>query len=269
MKKLLEFLIKAETGMTGPKAYEVIIGRNEAKLDKPLTSMTVAEVLGDQKTWMKRFNVTSGAAGAYQIINSTLRGLVAAEVVRPADKYNALTQDKLGAQLVLERGYDRYMKGLLSLDGFALNLAKEWASMPVLKETKRNSVVLKRGQSYYDGVAGNSARVKPEELEQVLKDLRSPVGMPATPIPTSSVGQSKETTVNTEVVEVKSAWFSKINWTQFIGLAAMVATLFGIPVTDELKVQIIALIGAVQSIATWYFKTFATKTITAASAKKF
>lgn len=267
MRLLQDFIIQAETGKSGDAAYNTIIGHNESKLVVPITQMSIAAILKAQPLWIKKFGTTSGAAGAYQIITGTLRGLVKAEVVLETDIFTAKTQDKLGRQLILERGYDAYMRGTLSLEGFALNLAKEWASMPLLAPTKRNSVVLKRGQSYYDGVAGNSALRTPEQLEQVLKDLKS-VAKPAAPIPASPVGQSKETTVNTEVVEVKSAWFSKINWTQFIGLAAMVATLFGIPVTDELKVQIIALIGAVQSIATWYFKTFATQTITAASAKK-
>ena len=70
-------------------------------------------------------------------------------------------------------------------------------------------------------------------------------------------------------VDVQSAWVSKINWTQAVGiLASVVAVVSGnkyqIPV--ETQLAIVAAIQALQSVATFVIKTWFTKTITPASA---
>lgn len=70
------------------------------------------------------------------------------------------------------------------------------------------------------------------------------------------------------LVAVKSAWVSKLNWTQAIALLAMVLAVFGIDVPDNVKLELVALIQAVQSIASWIIKTWFTPTITPSSAKK-
>jgi hypothetical protein len=66
-------------------------------------------------------------------------------------------------------------------------------------------------------------------------------------------------------MDIKSSWLSKINWTQFIGFAAMILTVFGIEMPDEVKVQIVALIGSAQAILTWVLRTWFTKSLTKAS----
>lgn len=261
MNKLLEFLRRTETGQTDPVVqYNTIIGHKEGKLPKPLTQFTVAELLAAQPTWPRLFNVKSGAAGAYQIINSTLKGLMTAGVVRPSDPFNRTTQDKLGAQLVRERGYERFISGALSLTEFGNNLAKEWASMPCLSPIKRGAIALKRGQSYYDKIAGNSALVKPEALEAVLRATYADAH--------PAVSQSKETTVATEVVKVKSSWVSKINWTMAIGVVFNTFALFGLDVPDDVRTQIMGLGSSALFVLGWVLKTFFTTTITPASVKK-
>jgi hypothetical protein len=47
------------------------------------------------------------------------------------------------------------------------------------------------------------------------------------------------------------AAFSKINWTQAVAFLAMLLTLFGIDMPDNVKLETVALIQAVQTIATW------------------
>ena len=49
---------------------------------------------------------------------------------------------------------------------------------------------------------------------------------------------------------------SKVNWTQAIAFLAMIATLFGIDVPDDVKLQMVAAIQALQSIVTWVFHTW-------------
>lgn len=44
---------------------------------------------------------------------------------------------------------------------------------------------------------------------------------------------------------------SKINWTQAVAFVAMLLTLFGINMPDDVKLEAVALIQAAQTIATW------------------
>jgi lysozyme len=99
----------------------------------------------------------------------------------------------------------------------------------------------------------------------------TPFEQPPAPTPIDPIPTTKEPAMNTpdvKVVDVKSAWLSKINWTQFLGLAAMLATMFGIPVTEELKLQLIAGITGLTYVVTWALRTFFSNTITPASANK-
>ena len=70
---------------------------------------------------------------------------------------------------------------------------------------------------------------------------------------------------DTAVVDVKSAWFSKINWTQAVGLLGMILTYFGIDMPPEVQAKVLALIGAIVTIATWIQRTWFTVAVTPAS----
>lgn len=70
-------------------------------------------------------------------------------------------------------------------------------------------------------------------------------------------------------VDVQSAWASKINWTQAIGIGAslLVFTTGGkVNIPIEVQGEIVLGIQAVQSLASWVLKTWFTKTITPAAA---
>lgn len=69
-------------------------------------------------------------------------------------------------------------------------------------------------------------------------------------------------------MDIKSAWLSKINWTQAISFAAMLLTMFGIDLPDDVRDALLATIVGLQAILTWVFKTFFTTTITPTSANK-
>ena len=69
-------------------------------------------------------------------------------------------------------------------------------------------------------------------------------------------------------VETKSAWLSKINWTQAVGLGASVlvfATGGKIDIPLEQQTEIVLGIQAVQGLVTWALKTRWTPTVTPAS----
>lgn len=69
------------------------------------------------------------------------------------------------------------------------------------------------------------------------------------------------------VVDVKSAWLSKINIGQGVGVLAMLFTLFGIDLDAETKASIEAGIVGAMAVYTWIMKTWFTPTVTPASVK--
>jgi hypothetical protein len=69
-------------------------------------------------------------------------------------------------------------------------------------------------------------------------------------------------------VDVKSAWLSKINWTQAIGVVASVAAVFGFDMPPAMQLQVVAAIQGIVAVVTWALKTFATTTVTPSSTSK-
>jgi hypothetical protein len=68
--------------------------------------------------------------------------------------------------------------------------------------------------------------------------------------------------------DTKSAFLSKINWTQAVSLAAMALAFFGIDVPYDVKAALIAGIGAATTVVTWILRTWFTTKLTHASAAK-
>lgn len=103
-------------------------GNSEKIIGKKLTDMTVGEI-------MKRGEKKIGdgervfAAGRYQIIPKTLKGLVTAGYISPNDKFDESTQDKLGMVLLQQRGLNKFKSGEMSVEEFQNSLALEWGSM--------------------------------------------------------------------------------------------------------------------------------------------
>lgn len=73
------------------------------------------------------------------------------------------------------------------------------------------------------------------------------------------------TTPAVVVVPVKSAWLSKINWTQGVALAAALGTFFGFDLDAKTQAEALAGIVGIQSVVTWLLKTFFTTTVTPAA----
>jgi muramidase (phage lysozyme) len=167
---LLDFIRETEVGRSDRASYDVIYGHNQAKLPQPLTTMTYGEIVDAQKSWSKRFG--SSAAGGYQFMRATLIDLAkAVHSISGTDRFTPDLQDRLGYRLLVRRGYPEFITGKISLVQFAENLAKEWASFPVLVSCKGAHRDLKRGQSYYAGDGVNRALVKPEKVEAVLEEI--------------------------------------------------------------------------------------------------
>ena len=132
-------------------AYDVVWGGIAAK-HRPakLSAMTIAEVLAWQDSIDAMYR--SEAAGRYQIMEDTLRSLYREAGMTGADLFDRAGQDRLAVALLKRRGLDMFLDGRLSAEAFANNLAREWASLPMVSGPKR-------GRSYYDGDGLNKAGV--------------------------------------------------------------------------------------------------------------
>lgn len=163
---LLDFMRVIETGRRDITAYDTLFGHNERHLAKPLTRMTLDEVIAAGPGWTRAYK--SSAAGAYQFMRGTLQGLKSELGLRGSQIFDADLQDRLGYHLLKRRGYADAVAGRISAVEFGKRLAMEWASMPVLAATKGAHRTLERGQSYYAGDALNKSLVPAATFEAVI-----------------------------------------------------------------------------------------------------
>jgi len=148
---LLDFIAKPESGGD----FNIVWGGIKAKdrPKKPLTTMTIGEVLAWQDSIDSRY--PSEAAGAFQIMEDTLRGLYLSAELSSGDLFNEANQRRLAVELLNRRGLKRYLAGDIDAATFANALAREWASLPLVTGTKR-------GYSYYHGDGLNKSHVSPD-----------------------------------------------------------------------------------------------------------
>lgn len=146
-----------------PRGYDQVYGGipHAAAPPRPITSMSVREVYDWQGRAVSA-GAASTAAGRYQIIRGTLRGL-AHKLDAWSWRYDPATQDRFAFELLRRRGWDAFVQGRKSLNAFGNDLAKEWAALPVLTGSKR-------GRSYYHGDGLNAARVPLSTIVQALKN---------------------------------------------------------------------------------------------------
>ncbi|MCG7622732.1 hypothetical protein [Epibacterium sp. Ofav1-8] len=152
-----------------PKGYDQVYGkiRGADKPPKPLTSMTVGEVLDWQDSIDSRY--MSEAAGRYQIMEDTLRDQVRKGNVSLDARFDANTQDRLAISLMNQRGLASYQAGLIDADEFAQELSKEWASLPAITRDRNGRKAT--GQSYYAGDGLNKSHVTQKTILEHIKGL--------------------------------------------------------------------------------------------------
>lgn len=127
-----------------------------------LDNMTINEVLAYQDAHVAR-GYASSAISPLQFIRDTLRATVA--TVPELDGDELMTPEvieRLGMELLDNRGLGRYLDGEISTDAFIYNLSQEWASLP-----KDSS-----GVSYYAGDGLNAAHANYHDLYRVLEDMK-------------------------------------------------------------------------------------------------
>lgn len=133
--------------LEAPQGYDQVYSGVRVSPPRPITTMSVGEVLDWQRTAVRGGSISS-AAGRYQIIRPTLQRLVNEGVVSPGARFDAATQDRLGRHLLGETGYRAGDASTVTAD----RIARVWAALPRTSGTNP-------GRSYYEGIAGNHALI--------------------------------------------------------------------------------------------------------------
>lgn len=146
-----------------PRGYDDYYRGSKIPPPRRLTTMTIREVLDWQDKSVAAGSASS-AAGGYQIIRKTLRGLVGKGHARLDEKFSPKVQDRLALALLNQRGLQSYRDGYLSSEQFANNVAKEWASFPVVTGAKK-------GRSYYAGDGLNQALIGVDAVMNAVRAI--------------------------------------------------------------------------------------------------
>jgi len=156
-----------------------------------LVDMTIGDVLSWQDSIDHLY--MSEAAGAYQFMEDTLRGLYAEAGLRIGDMMSVQNQDALALQLLKRRGLVKYQRGEISAETFANNLAMEWASLPVVTRVKRTAKgrtwTVQPGASYYSGDGLNKAHVTVDAFMAAVRAVRATDAPPAPSAPETQPGR--------------------------------------------------------------------------------
>ncbi len=172
-RNLLEFIGNIE----GPAGYDDYYRGVSSGPPRAVSSMTIGEVLA----WQDSIDASSRseAAGRYQIMEDTLRGLVSSEGIDPNTRFDAATQDQLALTLLKRRGWDPTRTDYVKMGNA---IAYEWAALPICSGVKK-------GRSAYDGLAGNSALTSCAAYMEMLSNGADPEAL-AWAMEQSSVGHA-------------------------------------------------------------------------------
>jgi hypothetical protein len=164
---------------SGLRSYIKGVNTNRnAALNKDLSDTTIADVMKFQKNQRSGSSGQLWATGRYQIIPSTLKGLVDNHKINPNQKYSEAIQDELGEKLLMGRSNLRkYLKKEVAdtkefREKAALDMAKIWSSIGVPYDMQGSRKAIKKNQSYYSG-GGDTATVKTETVQSALQKLRN------------------------------------------------------------------------------------------------
>lgn len=186
LKTLLE-LIKSFEGGPGAKGYgQIYGGAKGVPLSTDVSKMTLRQVT-DFQGKMIAGGSRSTACGGYQFIRKTLLATIKQMNLSTNEVWTPELQDKMAIFLMRSRGLDKYMSGEITAEAFANNLAKEWASLPVVTGIiGAQKFVLLPGQSYYSGDGLNKSHHDPKKVLAAIKALKTPTLVESTP-PVASV----------------------------------------------------------------------------------
>lgn len=169
-----ELVLRFISALEAPQGYNDYFRGVRLAPPLPLTEMTLGDVMSWQVSAGARRNgykPASVAVGNYQVITSTLAGVVRALNLDPGAPFDAGTQDKIGLHLLYARGFGDFLTGRVSIEAMGNALAREWAGLPMLDGPDA-------GKSAYwrDGV--NRHLVSPAVFRAVLEEALALASMP-------------------------------------------------------------------------------------------
>lgn len=158
--------LKLMGAVEGPNGYDEITRSTRLRPDRPLTEMTIGQVIAFQRR-VRASGAASSAMGRYQFTYRTLSYLVSRLGIDENLPFDAITQDAL-ARIEMRRC--GFYEPITDDKRLANCLAAVWAALPLVSGPNA-------GRSRFHGVAGNRALVTKEEfltaLRQRFPDTRS------------------------------------------------------------------------------------------------
>jgi muramidase (phage lysozyme) len=190
LKALLDLIRKHEA----PKGYgQIFIGAKGVPKDTDVTKLTLKEVRILQEKMVINGSVSS-ACGGYQFIRKTLAATMLKMGLTGDEIWTPELQDRMAVYLCEQRGLKDFLAGKLGINDFANNLAKEWASLPVVSGPKK-------GKSHYAGDGLNRSLHDPETILKALRVVREEqltdpgAYLPNVELPAPPLGLPPETVV--------------------------------------------------------------------------
>lgn len=186
LKSFFDIILKGESRSyddynyytsSGLRSYlKNVSGKPYSLLQKDLSKYSIYEIIKFQSHQRDSIGQLY-ATGRYQIIPTTLKGLLKTSSVKESDIYSEYNQDLLGYELLkIRSNLNKYIHGLVpdtieNLQKAALDMAKTWSSIGVPFPVQGSHRFLNTNQSFYTG-GGDKASVKTESVQKALKQLR-------------------------------------------------------------------------------------------------
>ena len=165
-KKLLDLISGKESGGKYDALYP-------GSRDSVIPQLTLGQV-DEFQTRRINSGIKSSAIGRYQFIRKTLRGAKSVAGIADSVQFNPSIQDYLMISVLRSsRGLDRWKAGSLSDADFCLNLAKEFASVPVPYDTEGAHRFVSKGETYYAGDGLNRSGHNADAFVACLEDIRN------------------------------------------------------------------------------------------------
>lgn len=142
-----------------PDGYDTVSKSSSLRPSKPLTQMTLQEILDFQRQMLRK-GAASSAIGRYQFVRDTLEAMIDLHHLPRTALFDRNMQDNLARLKMEDCGF--YDEGV-SDTKVGNCLARTWAALPVLSGKKR-------GKSFYHGQGGNKARVSAVTVLAALDD---------------------------------------------------------------------------------------------------
>lgn len=178
----LKALLDAIRAHEGKTYGQIFYGAKGVPKDTDVSKLTLNGVLSLQQRMLNNKSAST-ACGGYQFLRRTLVETMTGMELTGTELWDEDLQDRMAVHLIENRGLPGYLAGQLTREAFANNLAKEWASLPVVTAIRGANRQLAIGETYYAGDRLNKAFHKPETILALLDAIRWPPQRPVQPVP--------------------------------------------------------------------------------------